>query len=98
MAAYVIADVDVKQPDRYDEYRRQVGPTLEQYGGRFLARGGKSWTLEGEWQPNRLVILEFESAERARQWWSSAEYAGPKKLRQSLASTNLILVDGVDTR
>jgi len=98
MAAYVIAEVDVKKPERFDEYRRQVGPTLERYGGRFLARGGQSWVLEGAWKPKRLVILEFESAEKARQWWSSPEYEGPKKLRQSLAETNLILLEGLESR
>ena len=95
MAGYVIADVDVKQPDAYEEYRRQVGPTLEAYGGKFLVRGGRAEPLEGTWVPNRLVILEFETFERAKQRYSSQEYAGPKALRQSLSVGNLVIVEGI---
>ena len=95
MAAYVIADVDVEQPEAYEEYRRQVGPTLEAYGGKFLVRGGRAEPLEGTWVPNRLVILEFETFERAKEWYSSQEYAGPKALRQSLSAGNLVVVEGI---
>ena len=95
MSAYLIVEVEVRDPDTYARYREQVGPTLEQYGGRFLVRGGDARTLEGDWRPARLVVLEFDSRERALAWWSSPEYAGPKALRQASAQTRMVCVDGV---
>jgi uncharacterized protein (DUF1330 family) len=95
MAAYVIADIEVRDPEAYEEYRRAVRPTIEAFGGRFLARGGGVVRLEGDWTPKRIVILEFESLERAREWWSSDLYAAPKRLRQSLTTGSLIVVEGV---
>jgi len=95
MPAYVIANVEVKDPVRYEEYRKMVLPTITAYGGRFLARGGKVDTLEGPWQPNRLVIVEFPSVERAKAWWSSPEYADAKALRQRTSDGSLIVIEGV---
>jgi uncharacterized protein (DUF1330 family) len=95
MAAYLIVNVDVRDPVRYQEYVKKVPATLAAYGGRFIVRGGQAERLEGDYQPKRLVVIEFDSAERARAWWSSEEYAAPKALRQSLAKTDLILVEGV---
>lgn len=95
MPAYVIADVDVKDPVRYQEYRRMVLPTITRYGGRFLARGGKVDSLEGSWLPNRLVILEFPSVERAKEWWNSPEYAPAKALRQATSEGSLVVIEGV---
>ena len=96
MPAYVIANVDVKDPVRYADYRKMVAPTITAYGGRFLARGGKIETLEGAWQPKRLVIVEFPSVERAKAWWSSPEYAGAKALRQATSEGSLVVIEGVD--
>ena len=95
MAAYVVVNVEVLDPVRYQDYVKAVPATLAAYGGRFLVRGGKAESLEGTYQPRRFVIIEFESVERARAWWSSAEYAGPKALRQSIARTDLLIVEGV---
>lgn len=95
MAAYIIADVRVIDPTAYEEYRRQVGATLEQYGGRFLVRGGAAEQLEGGWEPQRIVVLEFESSEQARAWHSSPEYAPLRRLRQSVSEGRFILVEGV---
>ncbi len=95
MTAYVIVEVDVTDPDQYEIYKRQVPTTLQQYGGRFLARGGRIETLEGGWSPKRLIILEFESITQARRWWSSPEYAGPKSLRQQSSHGRMIVVEGV---
>ena len=95
MAAYVIAEVEVTDPAGYEEYRRAVPATIEQYGGKYLARGGKVESLEGGWQPSRLVVLEFDSVERAREWWSSQEYSGPKSIRQNTANSKLIVVEGL---
>ena len=95
MPAYVIANVDVKDPARYEEYRKMVLPTIQAFGGRFLARGGKIDSLEGPWHPNRLVIVEFPSVERAKAWWSSPEYAPAKALRQQTSDGSLIVIEGV---
>jgi uncharacterized protein (DUF1330 family) len=95
MAAFVIAEIEVTDPDGYEEYRRAVPATIERYGGKYLARGGAVEVLEGDRQPGRIVVLEFESAERARAWWSSQEYSGPKRIRQKTSTARLILVDGL---
>ena len=95
MAAYVMVDVDVKDPARYAEYIKVAPASIAKYGGRYLVRGGQKQVLEGTWQPKRFVILEFESADRARAWWASPEYAGPKAMRQSASTANMVLVEGV---
>jgi uncharacterized protein (DUF1330 family) len=95
MSAYVLANVTVKDPVRYEEYRRLVTPTLAKYGGRFIARGGTIEVLEGEWRPNRLVLLEFPSIDQARAWWSSPEYTEAKLIRQATSDGTLILLEGL---
>ena len=95
MSAYVIANVTVKDPVRYEDYRRLVTPTVAKYGGRFIARGGKVEVLEGEWQPNRLVLLEFPSMDQARAWWSSPEYNEAKLIRQATSEGTLLILEGV---
>jgi uncharacterized protein (DUF1330 family) len=95
MPAYVIANVTVKDPVRYEDYRRLVTPTVAKYGGRFIARGGKVEVLEGEWQPNRLVLLEFPSMDQARAWWSSPEYTEAKLIRQATSEGTLLILEGV---
>jgi uncharacterized protein (DUF1330 family) len=95
MAAYVIASVTVKDPVRYEDYRRLVSPTVEKYGGRFIARGGRMEVLEGDWRPMRLVILEFPSIEQARAWWSSPEYSEAKLIRQATSEGTLLVLEGV---
>lgn len=94
MAAYVIVDIDVKDPARYEEYKKMTPASLAAYGGRFVVRGGRTETLEGNWAPRRLVVLEFADAERARAWWGSPEYAPAKALRQATADSEMILVEG----
>jgi uncharacterized protein (DUF1330 family) len=95
MPAYVILNIEVTNPDRFAEYARTGAPTVAGYGGRYLARGGTTEKLEGTLQPKRVVVIEFESADRARAWWASSEYAGPKAVRQSSAHSDVILVEGV---
>lgn len=94
MAAYIIVQVNVNDPGRYENYKTMVPPTLEPYGGRFLVRGGKVENLEGDWNPARLVVIEFDSLERAKAWWGSDEYAEAKALRQATADTEMIVVQG----
>jgi uncharacterized protein (DUF1330 family) len=95
MSAYIVVQVDVKDPVRYADYRSMVPASLEKFGGRFLVRGGKTETLEGDWSPKRFVVVEFPSVERARAWWASSEYADAKALRQATAVTQMIVVEGV---
>ncbi|MDQ6603482.1 MAG: DUF1330 domain-containing protein [Chloroflexota bacterium] len=95
MAAYVIAQVDVTDPERYQDYIKMVPATVAQYGGTFIARGGNAEVLEGDRQlPQRLVIIEFENRERAKAWWASEEYRDAKALRQATSNGTLFLVDG----
>lgn len=95
MAAYVVVDVVVKDPVRYDDYRKRVIATLEPYGGKFLVRGGKVENLEGSWHPQRFVIVEFPDSAKARAWWHCQAYAEPKAIRQSASHTEMILVEGI---
>ena len=95
MAAYIIVEVEVLDPQRYENYKGMVPPSLAPFGGRFLVRGGKVETLEGTWLPKRFVVVEFPSAEKAKAWWASKEYAEAKALRQATSKTQMILVEGV---
>jgi uncharacterized protein (DUF1330 family) len=95
MAAYVIAQVEVTDPHTFEQYRREVPTTLAPFQGRFIVRGGESCTLEGDWRPKRLVVIEFPDRAAAQAWWESEAYAAPKALRQRAARTQLVVVDGV---
>jgi uncharacterized protein (DUF1330 family) len=96
MSAYIVVEVEVHDPQRYENYKAMVPASLETYGGRFLVRGGKVETLEGDWAPKRFVIVEFPSVEKAKAWWASTEYAQAKALRQATAKTQMIVVEGVE--
>lgn len=95
MPAYVIAQLTITDPQGFEEYRNMVPATIAQYGGKYVVRSGNMEKLEGDWEPQRLVIIEFESAERAKEWWACEEYREAKALRQRTAKTNLIIVEGV---
>jgi uncharacterized protein (DUF1330 family) len=95
MSAYVIAEVNVTEPEPFAEYRKLVPATIEKYGGRFVARGGTVETKEGGWSPARIVVIEFPSMEKARNWYHSPEYAPALALRRKCATAKLILVEGV---
>ena len=95
MPAYVIVDIEVTDPAGYEEYKKLAPPAVKLYGGRYIARGGRNETLEGDWKANRLVILEFESVERAKVWLDSPEYAPARALRHKYARTNMVVVEGV---
>ena len=96
MAAYLIADIEVHDAIGYEEYRRLAGATLPPFGGRFLVRGGRSETIEGGWSPQRLVIIEFATTERARAWWASPEYRAARAIRQRTATTRMIIAEGIE--
>ena len=94
MSAYIIVQVEVTEPAGYDEYKKLVPATLAAYGGKFAVRGGACETLEGSWQPKRMVVLEFPTVARAKQWWASDAYRAAKALRQRAARTEMIVVEG----
>ncbi len=94
MSAYIIVQLSVNDPVRYAKYKDMVPPTLKPYGGRFLVRGGAVENLEGNWNPSRMVVIEFGSIEKAKAWWGSPEYADAKALRQATADTEMIVVEG----
>jgi uncharacterized protein (DUF1330 family) len=95
MAAYVIVEVHVENPLEYEEYKKLTPATLAAYNGKFIVRGGHPETLEGEWKPDRIVVLEFPSLERAKEWWNSDIYTTAKAIRQRTAKTKMIVVQGV---
>lgn len=95
MSAYLIADVNVENADTYAEYRRQVLPLIERHGGKFIVRGGANETLEGDWRPARLVIIEFPNMAVLKQWYGSPECKKLIDLRQDASSGSLVAVEGV---
>ena len=95
MTAYVIVDIQVTDPIGYEEYKQLAPPTLELYGGKYIARGGKTEVLEGEWSPGRLVILEFENSEQAKKWLNSPEYSKPRQMRHKTTKSNMVVIEGV---
>ena len=95
MSLYVIVEIDIVDPAGYEEYKKLAGPTVEKYGGKYVARGGKAEVLEGDWQPKRIVVLQFDSMQRAKDWLHCEEYREPRKMRHRTARTNMILVEGV---
>lgn len=96
MPAYMILDIEVTDPIGFEQYKRVAPPALAVYGGRYLARGGRTDILEGKWVPSRLVILEFPDAARAKQWLESPEYREARDLRRQSATTNIVVIEGVE--
>ena len=94
MTAYVIVDIEVTDPEGYKEYVKLAPEAVKLYGGKYIARGGQTETLEGDWQAKRLVILEFPSVEQAKNWLNSPEYAPARALRHQYARTNMVVVEG----
>jgi len=94
MSAYVIVNVDTSSPEEYEEYKALAQRTVARFGGEYLVRGGRMQRLEGDWAPTRLVLLVFDTFERALEWWNSPEYAPAKALRQRLSKTDMIVMDG----
>ncbi len=94
MPAYIIVDVTIYNAEDYESYKNLTPASIAAYGGKFIVRGGETESLEGDWQPERIVLLEFPSKDIAKQWWSSVEYAPAKAIRQRSAFTRMLLVDG----
>ena len=94
MPAYVIATIRVKDPVAYEQYKQMVPATIERFGGRYLARGGRSEIVEGDLELGRVVVLEFPTYEHAQRWYSSDGYAAAKRIREGCADGALVFVDG----
>ena len=94
MPAYVLAEIEIINPEGYKGYTAVVAETVRKYGGRFLVRGGAAHALEGEWPDRRRVVIEFPSVEAARQWWDSPEYEKPMAMRRANSKGRLILLEG----
>ena len=94
MAAYFIAQLEITDPAGFDEYRKLVAPLVAKYGGKYVVRGGAIEPIEGDWAPKRLVILEFESVERVKQWHDSEDYRPVMEMRHKSAITNAVIVEG----
>jgi uncharacterized protein (DUF1330 family) len=95
MTAYVIVDIEVTNADGYEEYKKLAPPAVALYGGKYIARGGRTEVLEGNWSPNRLVILQFENIEQAKAWLNSPEYSEARSMRHKYAKSNMMVIEGV---
>ena len=94
MPSYVIVEVEIHDPETYKEYMKLTPAAIAAYDGKFIVRGGKTESLEGNWNPQRIVVLEFPSVERAKEWWASPEYTPAKEIRQRTADTKMLVVEG----
>jgi uncharacterized protein (DUF1330 family) len=96
MKAYIIVDVTIQDPILYEDYKKLTPASIHSHEGKFLVRGGKTETIEGDWAPGRFVILEFPSIEKAREWYRSEGYTQAKSIRQRAAHTQMILAEGCE--
>jgi uncharacterized protein (DUF1330 family) len=95
MPAYVIAETDVHDPEQYERYKAASPSAIAAGGGHFIARGGELVVLEGDWQPTRLVLLEFEDLEAAKRWYRSPAYREARRLREGAATLRVVAVEGL---
>jgi uncharacterized protein (DUF1330 family) len=95
MAAYIIVDMTVTDPVGIEQYRKLAGASVATHGGSFLVRGGKVAVLDGDWKPQRIVVIEFPTAEQAKNWWSSPDYRAACVIRDRAAKTRMLLVEGI---
>jgi uncharacterized protein (DUF1330 family) len=95
MPAYLIVETDIHNPEQYEQYKAASPGAVAAGGGRFLVRGGELAVLEGDWQPKRLVVLEFESLEAAKRFYDSEQYQEAKRLRDGAADLRMVAVEGV---
>ena len=94
MAAYVIVEVTVHDEEAYEAYKQLTPATIAAYDGQFVVRSEKIVALEGAWKPQRIVVLQFPTLEKAKAWWESPEYAPAKAIRQQAAHTKMLMVEG----
>ena len=94
MKAYVIVEVSITDKIQYEEYKKLAPAVIASFDGRFLVRGGRTETLEGDWQPERMVVVEFPSLTKAKEWWNSDQYAKARAIREKSAHTKMLIVEG----
>ena len=97
MPAYVIVEVTIYDPIGYEEYKKLTPASISAYDGKFIVRGAQSESLEGDWHPQRIVIVEFPSVEKAKEWWHSEQYAPAKAIRHRTAKTKMLVVEGYES-
>jgi len=95
MSAFLICDVEVKNREKLQEYLTLSEHTLEPYGGKFHAQAGRTETLEGDWNPKVIIVAEFPSMDKAREWYGSPEYAEALKVKPQAIDRNMILTEGL---
>ena len=95
MAAYVIVEVTITDNELYEEYKKLTPAAIAAFDGKFVVRGGQSESLEGDWNPQRVVVLEFPTIDRAKEWWNSKLYSAAKTIRQKAGITKMLVVAGV---
>ena len=93
-SAYILADVDVKDPAAYEEYKRLSTIAMKAHGAEVCVRGGKTEVLEGDWTPHRVVLLKFPSMEKAKAFYDSTEYRAAIKARENIAVMRMVLIEG----
>lgn len=93
--AYIIAQAVVDDPAAYEGYKTLAGEAVAKYGGRYIVRGGAAHLLEGDWNPPRLIILEFDSVEQAKRFYDSPEYQAARRLRERAAKMDMLVVEGI---
>src|SRR5215216_5839401 len=97
MPAYVIVEVEIHDPAQYEEYKKLTPATISAYNGKFIVRSAQTESLEGDWNPQRIVVLEFPSVAKAKEWWHSEEYAPAKAIRHRTAKTKMLVVEGTSS-
>jgi len=95
MAAYLVVDIDVTNPAQFEEYKKLAPAAIAKYGGRYLIRGGAYEAIEGDWKPQRLTVVEFDSMEKAKAFYHSPEYQVAIKARKGAANMKILLVQGI---
>ena len=95
MAAYLVVDIEVTNPAQFEEYKKLAPPAIARYGGRYIIRGGAYEALEGAWRPQRLTVVEFDSMEKAKAFYTSPEYQVAIKARAGAANFKALLVQGI---
>jgi uncharacterized protein (DUF1330 family) len=95
MPAYVLVELEIVDPIGFGEYRKAVVPLVEKYDGKYLAASNRVEVLEGDWHPKRIVMIEFPSMQKAKEWFGCEEYRESSKIRKRTAKTKMILMEGV---
>jgi uncharacterized protein (DUF1330 family) len=95
MPAYVIVETNVSDPEQYERYKAEAPASIAAHGGRYVVRGGELAVFEGDWNPVRIVVLEFPDLETAERWYASEEYGEARKLREGAAKLNMVAVEGL---